>query len=200
MTDKDFDELEQLDAEERARLLSRRNEFVLNNDDLETICNTLFDDSDKSNAKLGKILRDLVAFNIDGTTELIDGGDKSDRIDQSARKILYNDSKRYIDKWLLTSLHNAKNRQGKTKASAEEEQTQETDAGQPTQGDVMDYARGLADKYNTPPGRMEMLARKWHEDHKKHHWRDDDGKPIKDWRSLLKRYLDGQWRTGKLQA
>ena len=198
MTDKDFDELEQLDAEERARLLSRRNEFVLNNDDLETICNTLFDDSDKSNAKLGKILRDLVAFNIDGTTELIDGGDKNDRIDQSARKILYNDSKRYIDKWLLTSLHNAKNRRGKTKAP-DEEQAQEADAQQPTQGDVMEYARGLADQYNTPPGRMEMLARKWHEEHTQSHWRDDKGNPIRKWRDVLKSYLEALWRAGKLQ-
>jgi hypothetical protein len=203
MTDKDFDELEQLDAEERARLLSRRDTFVLSSEHLDIICNKLFSNDDDGNLKLGRILRDLVSFNIDGTTELIDGGDKNDRADLGARELLYGDCKRYIDKWLLTSLHNAKNRQGKTKASAEEQAQEtdtQTDAGQPTLGDVLDYARGLTDQYNTPIGKLEMVARKWHEDHKKHHWRDDDGKPIKDWRSLLKRYLDGQWRTGKLQA
>lgn len=195
MTDKDFDELEQLDAEERARLLSRRDTFVLSSEHLDIICNKLFSNDDDGNLKLGRILRDLVSFNIDGTTELIDGGDKNDRADLGARELLYGDCKRYIDKWLLTSLHNAKNRQGKTKASAEEEQTQETDAGQPTQGDVVDYARGLADQYNAPPGRMEMLARKWHEEHTQSHWRDGKGNPIKNWRDLFNKYIDGLWRT-----
>lgn len=194
MTDKDFDELDQLDPQERARLLSHRNEFVLNNEHLGTICNTLFDDSDESNLKLGRILRDLVSFNIDGTTELIDGGDKNDRVDRCARELLYNDCKRYIDNWLLTSLHRAQNRRGKTKAP-DEEQEQETDTEQPTQGDVMVYARGLADQYNTPPGRMEMLARKWHEEHTQTHWRNGKGNPIKNWRDLFNKYIDGLWRT-----
>lgn len=195
MTDKDFDELEQLDAEERARLLSRRDTFVLSSEHLDIICNKLFSNDDDGNLKLGRILRDLVSFNIDGTTELIDGGDKNDRADLGARELLYGDCKRYIDKWLLTSLHNAKNRQGKTKASAEEEQAQETDAEQPTQGDVIECARGLADKYNTPPGRMEMLARKWYEEHTESHWRDNRGNPIKNWRDLFDKCIDGLWRA-----
>lgn len=199
MTDKDYDELEQLDPEERARLLSRKEEFVLNNKHLSDICNTLFDDSDESTLKLGRILRDLVAFNVDGTTDLIDNGDKNDRVDRYARVSLYDDSKRYIDNWLLTSLHRAQNRRGKTKASAEEEQTQETDTGQPTQGDVIEYAQVLADQYNAPPGRMEMLARKWHEEHTQSHWRDDKGNPIKNWRDYFDSYLKTLWQAGKLQ-
>lgn len=188
MTDKELEELEEMDPEERARLLSHKDTFALSCRHLDIIVNDLFRDDD---AKLARLIRDLVAFNVDGTNDLLDNIDDQDNADRTARKLLYDDCKVFIDKWLLTSWHNALNRRGKTKASNEQDQEQSTgDTGRyyPTleevKQEVVNCLGGVPDEVRNE------IAEKWYQSETKQHWRDDRGKPLEHWRKVCDTYCN----------
>ena len=190
MTDSEREELEQLSAEERARLLGHRDTFTLSKAHMDIICNRLFSDDDEGNLKLGRLIRDVVAFNIDGTTDLLDHGDQQDHAAMGARGLLYDDCRLYLDHWLLKAIHNAQNRRGKTKDAKdvqEQEQDPNTDTGHPTLGDVMDYAR-LDALGGVPEEQLQKISRNWYKNVTAKHWYDDKGDPIREWRTVFKAY------------
>lgn len=196
MTDEEKDELEQLDSEDRIKRLDRKDAFQLNNEHMDIICNVLFSNDDDGDRKIGKIMRDLLAFNVDGTTDLIDNGDPKDSADMTARRLLMNDAIAYQNKWLLRSLHNSQNRQGKTKEHDEQVDEQSTDttsdSGCPTMGDVMSYAHMILG--GVPEMQVDSIARNWYDNMTKNHWCDDRGEKIRNWRKVFESYCDSAWR------
>lgn len=204
MTDNELDELEALDPKERARLLSRKEQFVISNKTADIIVNDLFRDDD---AKLGKVFRDLVAFNVDGTTDLIDNVDDQDTSDRTARHLLYNDCKAFIDRWLLTSRHNASNRKGKTKnkddQTAKNEITEQPQASdkddqdRPTLDDIKHYSVMILG--GEPQEVREQLSERWYSNMTKSHWQDDRGEPIRNWHKVFKAYCDRSWCARSLE-
>lgn len=184
MTSKDLDDLEQIPPEERARLLSHKDTFALSSRHLDIIVNDLFRDDD---AKLAKLIRDLVAYNVDGSTALIDNIDDQDNADRTARKLLFDDCNVYIGKWLLTSWHNAQNRRGKTKTA--EGQDTEPEGYHPTLEEVKQEAVN-----NGITGDMaDEIARQWYDSETKRHWQDDKGNPLEHWRKVFSTYCNATW-------
>lgn len=193
MTDKELDELESIDPQERARLLERKDTFVLSSSHLDIIVNELLRDDD---VKLARLIRDLVAFNVTGDNALIDNLDETDSADRTARKLLYDDCKVFIGKWLLKSIHNANNRKGKTKDSAsaiasDTSQSDDDDGQHPTINEVKDYAKltqgGLSD------AEVAEIVSKWYDKETKSHWLDERGEPVRNWRKVFESYAQKAW-------
>lgn len=195
MTDKDRDELDQLNGEERAKRLARKTAFQLDNEHMQLITQDLFPDDDAGNIKLAKVIRDLVAFCVDGTADLTENIDEQDRADRVARKLLYNDAVHFADAWLLRSLHAShasQSRQGKTKDKASESQDAQ-DANRPGEKEILELAlypeylggRGL------PDNEVDQIARAWIASQNENGWQDAKGEPIKDWRKVFQDYCKG---------
>lgn len=194
MTDNERDMLEQLSPEERAERLARKESFSLGNKHLDIICNYLLPDSDANNIKLGKILRDLVAFNVDGTTELLDNCDKKDTADASARRLLLDDAVQFQNAWLLRSIRNTNNRKGKTKAPSEqpeEEPRSVPEEGYPTIDAVREYATMELGGVDTDT--VAEIVRQWYDNMTKSHWHDERGNSVRDWRKVFKAYATKAW-------
>jgi len=195
MTDKDFEELEQIDPNERARLLEHKNCFTLGNEHMAMIVNDLLADDD---AKLGRIMRDLVTLMTTGENALLDNIDKSDRIDKTARKLLYDDCRHFTDRWLLTSYHSSKHRKKHSETeenTADDDQSDQGDAsvdGFPPIDTVLSYAVfkwGGSMKHDE----IERATKRWYDKMTKNHWHDDLNEPVKEWRKVLDTYLNGVW-------
>lgn len=198
MTEKEREELEALTGEERARRWSHTPTFALDKEHMDIVCN-LFADDDAGNIKLGKILRDLVAFNTGSDLQaLLANGDKNDRQDRSARRILQKDALALQDSWLLISLQGTKNRQGKTKAVQEAPEAESTNSttenGRPTLEEVVAYTNMCLGGVNA--SEQEQIARQWYNKVTKNHWCDQNGEPIREWRTVFEKYATKAW-TGK---
>lgn len=192
MTDKEIEELEQLDPSERARRLERKDTFALSKQHMDIITHDLLPDDDANNIRLAKIIRDLVATCVDGTTDLLDNCDQGDPADRTARRLLFEDYKQYTNSWLLKSIHTAQNRQGKTKAPQPDDTEQDDQQDHPSLNEIKDYARlkclgGVSDDM------IEQVSRNWYDSMTKNHWLDDRGDPIKRWRSVFERYCQKAW-------
>lgn len=192
MTDKEIEELEQLDPGERAKRLSHQDTFALSKQHMDIITHDLFPDDDASNIKLARIIRDLVSTCVDGTTDLLDNRDESDSADRTARRLLFEDHMQYTNHWLLKSIHTAQNRQGKTKASQVEPEDGQDDQDHPSLNEIKDYAR-LKCLGGVPGDMIEQVSRNWYDSMTKNHWLDDRGDPIKRWRSVFERYCQKAW-------
>ena len=194
----ELDELvEQMSAEERARRLERRKTFQLGIANMSMIVNTLLADDD---AKLGRIVRDLVNFNATGEMSLIENGNKKDKIDMAVRELLYNDCTNLVNAYLRQVVQNSLNRQGISKPNAVEEgeapTSQENESGIPSVDDVV---KAAIDEWGNGASRLtndkvKELATRWREQTMKNHWRDDRGEPIQHWKPLLSAYIDRVWR------
>lgn len=194
MTDKDRDELDQLTGEERAKRLARKDAFQLDNEHMRLITQDLFPDNDAGNIKLAKVIRDLVAFCVDGTADLTERIDEKDPADRVARKLLYDDARRFTNAWLLRSLHATQNRQGKTKAKPSESQDAEPDdpqnASRPSESEVLDLARMpeyLGGK-GLPDDEVDRIARNFYASQNDNGWQDERGERIRNWRKVFQRY------------
>ena len=194
MTDKDRDELDQLSAEERAKRLARKDAFQLDNEHMRLITQDLFPDDDAGNIKLAKVIRDLVAFCVDGTADLTENIDDKDPADKVARKLLYDDARRFTNAWLLRSLHASQSRQGKTKDKASESQDAEPDdagnASRPSESDVLDLAHmpEYLGGNNLSDDEVDQIARNFYASQNQNGWKDERGEHVRDWRKLLQRY------------
>lgn len=194
MTDKDREELERLPAEERAERLARKRSFQLDNEHLRLITEDLIPDDDAGNIKLAKIIRDLVSFCVDGTADLTENIDEGDPADKVARKLLYDDCQYFADAWLLRSLRNTQNRQGKTKDRTDESQNTEQNDDQsvkhPTSSEVLDLAHMpeyLGGK-ELPDDEVDQIATKWFTSQNENGWRDEHGDPIRNWKKRFQKY------------
>lgn len=201
MTDNERDLLNQLSDEERGERLARKDAFSLGNEHMDIIINSLLPDSDANNIKLGKIIRDLVAYNVDGTTDLIDNGNEQDNADMTARRLLLADAKRFQDAWLIRSIRNTNNRLGKTKAGEHEEDhatskpvTYEKDytedEGYPELGDVYEFAKLKLG--GIPDDEVKEIVRKWYNNMTKNHWQYN-GEKIHNWRGVFSKYANQTW-------
>lgn len=200
MTDKDYEVLESIDPSERARLMKNKKTFKLGNEHMDMIANDLLADDD---AKFGKIMRDLVTFVTTGENSLIDNIDESDKIDKTARRLLYDDCCNFTKQWLLKSYTNSQNAKKPRKTSKNQyveeaaentaEEDHESGDGHPS----LDEVKGTA-LFNwqgsLPVDEIERIAARWYESMTKSNWRDDHGEDVKDWRALLDTYLSQAWK------
>lgn len=194
MTDKDFEELESIPAEERARLLGHKETFSLGNDHMAMIVELLADDD----AKLGRIMRDLVQFMTTGENVLLDNIDESDRIGKHVRLLLYDDCKHFNDRWLLTSYRSSKHRkkpetdESSDDGSVEQDHTASVD-GYPSSEEVITFALERW-QGSMSIDEVKRIAGRWYDSMTKNHWQDDRHEKVRDWRSLLNTYVDKAWR------
>lgn len=190
MTDKELDEIDALTPEERSRIFGRKDTFALNKNHMSIIVNDLLRDDD---AKLGRIMRDLVAFNIDGTTDLVDNVDEHDPADRTARHLLYDDAVVLINHYMLTALHNSHGgKRSKSKnADAETDGEQVQDNDRPTLGDICDFATMCLG--GVPEEEQKKISRQWYDSMTKHHWLDDKGVQIHEWRKVFEKYAKQTW-------
>ena len=202
MTDNERDLIDQLSDEERGERLARKDSFSLGNEHMDIIINNLLPDNDANNIKLGKIIRDLVAYNVDGTTDLIDNGNKQDSADMTARRLLLADAKRFQEAWLIRSIRATNNRKGKTKASEGKASKKREEAhsmpaidasneeGHPEISDVYEFAKFKLGEVD--PDEIKDIVSKWYSNMTKNHWQYD-GKPIDNWRAVFSIYANKTW-------
>ena len=144
--------------------LSRKKSFVLNSEHSDMIVNGLLKDDFET---LGRIFTDLVNYNLYGDESIVENaGD--DKAEIMARRLLRSDSEHYISNWLARSEQNAKNR---------------TSGQEPSNDELMDYAR--AKGYDT------NIVKGWAIDQAHRSWTDQDGNPIKYWKKTLDAYMRG---------
>ena len=202
MTDNERDLIDQLSDEERGERLARKDSFSLGNEHMDIIINNLLPDNDANNIKLGKIIRDLVAYNVDGTTDLIDNGNKQDSADMTARRLLLADAKRFQEAWLIRSIRATNNRRGKTKASESKATKKPEEArsipaidasneeAHPEIDEVYKHAKlklgGVDDE------ELKDIVSKWYSNMTKNHWQYN-GEQIHNWRGVFDAYANKAW-------